>query len=410
MNILSISTPDITGKRFNGYDNMPILRDMGHNSCMLVVNKQSKNIAVSVFTSSKLKKFLNSACSRIEKILGIQSVLGFAGHDIVNHEFYKKSDIVHAHLLHNISALSLLSLPAMMQQKATVWTLHDPWALTGHCVHPQDCTRWQTGCHHCQHLDWEFPVHRDATAFMWKLKQYIYKRCSCDIVVSSQWMCTMLANSPLFATHRIYKVPFGLSADVFYPCTMANFRSLLNIDKNAFLVFFRATDRAIKGWPLIHDALLRLQTKQPVHLLTVGDMGGLGELAHKYPVTELGWQQNDEILAAAYNAADVFLTPAHESFCMMALEALACGTPVICLKDSAVEELCQPPLAGISIPEHDTAALVEAIQRLIIHPEERFRLSHEAARLGAAYTQKAHVEQLLTVYAECHARFIKEHS
>lgn len=130
-------------------------------------------------------------------------------------------------------------------------------------------------------------------------------------------------------------------------------------------------------------------------------------LAHLYPVTELGWQHNGTILAAAYNAADIFLTPSHESFCMMALESLTCGTPVVCLEGSAVEELCQPPLGGIAIPEHDTDALIAAIERLISCPAERFRMAQEAARLGAAYTQQAHVEQLGVVYEECHACFTK---
>ena len=50
------------------------------------------------------------------------------------------------------------------------------WALTGHCAHPFDCNKWQTGCGKCPYLRVYPALWYDITHSLWKIKKDIYKR------------------------------------------------------------------------------------------------------------------------------------------------------------------------------------------------------------------------------------------
>ena len=67
-----------------------------------------------------------------------------------------------------------------------------------------------------------------------------------------------------------------------------------------------------------------------------------------------------------YQSCDVFLMPSTgESFGMMAIEAMASAKPVICLADTAVEEVSRAPELGIAVPEGDAEAMAAAMRRLM---------------------------------------------
>jgi len=66
-------------------------------------------------------------------------------------------DLIHAHILRG-DLLRIEDLKRLCSFAPVIWTLHDMWAFTGHCAHSFDCTRWQTGCGKCPHLDIYVPL------------------------------------------------------------------------------------------------------------------------------------------------------------------------------------------------------------------------------------------------------------
>lgn len=105
----------------------------------------------------------------------------------------------------------------------------------------------------------------------------------------------------------------------------------------------------------------------------------------------------DADLPALYNLADVFAYPSHyEGFGIPVIEAMACGTPVVCANNS-----CLPEVAGdsaLQVTATDTPALAEAIHRLATEPELRQQTIEAGFRQASAFTWPAAAARLLQVY------------
>jgi glycosyltransferase involved in cell wall biosynthesis len=114
----------------------------------------------------------------------------------------------------------------------------------------------------------------------------------------------------------------------------------------------------------------------------------------------LGWLEDEHRMAEAFAAADVFVMPSlAESFGLMALEAMACGTAVIASEGTAMTELIRPPQAGLSVPPRDAVALARALTELLGDDERRCAMGIAArAIVEAEYSADAYVESHLRLY------------
>src|SRR5690606_12504627 len=76
------------------------------------------------------------------------------------HTAFKQADLVHYHIIYD-RYFSIRALPYLTRLKPSVWTFHDPWPMTGHCIYPMGCERWMSGCGSCPSLDLPFPMRED---------------------------------------------------------------------------------------------------------------------------------------------------------------------------------------------------------------------------------------------------------
>jgi len=109
---------------------------------------------------------------------------------------------------------------------------------------------------------------------------------------------------------------------------------------------------------------------------------------------------SDRDLVALYNGADAFVFPSlHEGFGIVALEAMACGTPVIASRVGALPEVVGD--AGVLLPDpRDAEALAEAVERVLYDREVRQSLvSRGLERVKRFSTVKA-AEETLALYSE----------
>jgi D-inositol-3-phosphate glycosyltransferase len=134
------------------------------------------------------------------------------------------------------------------------------------------------------------------------------------------------------------------------------------------------------------------------------EMARLQQLRHELGihdlVTFLG-ARDQEILPYYYAAANVVVMPSHyESFGMVALEAMAMGTPVIASEVGGLAHLVQHGVNGFHVPSRDPEALAARLLDLLTDDGLRTRLGEQAR----AYTQRYHwsaiVNRMLDVYAE----------
>jgi glycosyltransferase involved in cell wall biosynthesis len=370
--IAFVNDNDLAGRRFNGHDLQLYLNTHGHSAYQFVMNKAGIDENTIPIIKNGRNHQLREKCKEFEENISMQSVIYPFGEILAEKKEFKEADIAHYHLIFN-HFLSLYSFRKLVKAKPSVWTLHDPWALTGHCVHPIDCKGWLTGCQNCPHLDRYSPLQEDHAAAIWNIKKDIYKDMDIDIVVASQWMYDMVKRSPLTKHfERVHLIPFGIDVDLFKRREdRERIRKDMKIGEEDFVIMFRQSTMEWKGQPYIVEMLKKLRTKKKPILLTVGQTGTLDELKDKYRIIEYPWVDDNDFLVKLYSIADLFLMPSvAESFGLMAVEAMSCSLPVIVFEGTSLPSVTFSPKCGIALKRGDTDSFVNTVERLISSPKE----------------------------------------
>ncbi len=410
MDIVQVSNTDLMGRRFNGHDLQLTLNQLGHTIYQFVMEKLGDE-PTTLQIAHQDEMFVRSMMRKLEYELSTNSILFPFGRFLAEHPQFREADLVHYHLIHN-HFLSIYDFPKLTSSIPSVWTVHDPWIVTGHCVHPRNCMGWKSGCEKCPMLDdAAFPMQVDKAAQMWKLKRQTYKEVDIDIVVSTQFMEDYIRNSPLTShfTH-IHRIPFGIKVEDFQQSSKKQTRSRLGLEDHYFVIAFRADANEIKGQKYIIEMLDRLKTDIPVALLTIGLDSLPSHVKENFPVIELGWLHDPITISDFYTAADVFLMPSlAESFGLMAIEAMASGCPIIVFEDTVLPEITFAPECGLAVPYKNSEKLRETVERLIRSPDE-CRLRGERGRELAKkhYQYAEYVNRHIQLYQEVINRKAKQ--
>jgi glycosyltransferase involved in cell wall biosynthesis len=286
--------------------------------------------------------------------------------------------------------------------KPTVWTLHDPWAITGHCIYPRDCEKWLKICENCPDLNTHFPMIKDNTKKMWRLKKLIYRISRFEIVVASNWMLKNVERSPLFKNKKAHYIPHGINSKIFYPKIGSLSKAELGIDDN-FTILFRANKSEFKGFSFIKDALIKYskQNEQKINVLTVEQSGLLDDLKGYFNIIEFGWVHDQNLMNLLFNAADVFLMPSTaEAFGLMAVEAMSCAKPVVVFKGTALPEIVNAPECGIAV-DISSDALYEKIIFLMGNETYRKNIGSRALEFAQKnYNYDLHYNRIKNLYNE----------
>jgi glycogen synthase len=165
-----------------------------------------------------------------------------------------------------------------------------------------------------------------------------------------------------------------------------------------------------KGHDLLVEALPRIREAVPeAHLLVVGSDGDATEqlerraagLGVREAVRFAGARARGE-LPPIYGSAAVCVVPSRfEAFPYVALEAMACGRPVVASKVGGLVEVINDGSDGVLVAPGSPAALAAAITRLLLDAPERRRLGREAReRVAAAYAAGTVAARMAERYAE----------
>jgi D-inositol-3-phosphate glycosyltransferase len=211
---------------------------------------------------------------------------------------------------------------------------------------------------------------------------------------------------------RIAVIPCGVDTDLFAPGAAEDARAALGLDPGP-VVLYAGRIAPIKGLDTLLDAIERLRERAcPVRLLVIGgdadevQNGHEAELRDRAAragldgaVTFIG-AQSQERLRTYYRAADVVVMPSYyESFGMVALEAMACGRPVIASRVGGLPITVRDGVTGYLVPEGDVARLAERIDVLLGDPDLRGRLGFEGVRWAAQHRWPCVAEAICREYA-----------
>jgi glycosyltransferase involved in cell wall biosynthesis len=160
---------------------------------------------------------------------------------------------------------------------------------------------------------------------------------------------------------------YGLNMTRFKIKDKKQCRDLFNIPMDAHVIAFRfmGENDKLKGWVYIKEALGAMTLTKPTYIITTQMKGISKFLDKKFTCIELGFVPDSEMIVDVMNAADLFLMPSEaESYGMMAIESMACGTPVIVFEGTSLADIIHAPNGGIAIPK-SSDALMRAIEDLL---------------------------------------------
>ena len=102
-----------------------------------------------------------------------------------------------------------------------------------------------------------------------------------------------------------------------------------------------------------------------------------------------------------YSAAEVCVVPSHyESFGLVALEAMACATPVIASRVGGLQHTVEDGVTGFLVPAGDPDALADKLKLILFDPDLREQLATNARHKAQSYTWQLVAERILHLYEE----------
>ena len=218
---------------------------------------------------------------------------------------------------------------------------------------------------------------------------------------------------------KITIIPPGVDTSHFYPIPADEARQFIGLAPDARMILFVGRIEPLKGVATLIQAVacLRLKNlKEPVHLAVIGGDPEAGsaeisqemvrlqnmcdELTIGKMVVFLG-KRGQDTLPYYYSAAEVVVMPSHyESFGMVALEAMACGTPVIASQVGGLAFLVQDGVTGYTVPAEDYDALCERLTSILGDESLRQQMGRNAAEYAQNYEWEKITKQIVEVYQE----------
>jgi D-inositol-3-phosphate glycosyltransferase len=239
-------------------------------------------------------------------------------------------------------------------------------------------------------------------------------RCSDAVLASCSVEADQIAALYGAEPARVRVVPPGVDHAYFAPGNRAQARRALGLPDSGPLLLFVGRIQPLKGADLAVRVLAALrEASEPAWLVVVGGPSGpRGQRAYDELLAlaaDLGVAdrlrmiapQPHELLSSFYRAADICLVPSRsESFGLVALEAAACGTPVVAAAVGGLTTLVESGETGFLVDEHRAEAFVGPVRQILDDPllAERFGVSSASRARG--YTWRRAAARLAVIHDE----------
>ncbi|MBL8101719.1 MAG: glycosyltransferase [Anaerolineales bacterium] len=220
-------------------------------------------------------------------------------------------------------------------------------------------------------------------------------------------------------SRKMTVIPPGVDTSHFYPIPADEAKQYIGLKPENRMVLFVGRIEPLKGIDTLIQAMSCLDLQgihRPVHLAIIGgdvdvspeemseEMARLQKMCDDLcmggMVLFLG-KRGQDTLPYYYSAAEVVVMPSlYESFGMVALEAMACGTPVIASEVGGLGYLVQNGITGYTIPDSEPDALCDKLSWLLGNVDLRNEMGRSAAEYAANYAWTKIASQIIEVYKE----------
>jgi D-inositol-3-phosphate glycosyltransferase len=218
---------------------------------------------------------------------------------------------------------------------------------------------------------------------------------------------------------RIEVIPCGVDVSLFHRIPRDEAKAYLEMPEHHRMVLFVGRIEPLKGIDVLMEAMALVleqmhELRDEICLCIIGgdpdagvddldqEMSRLQQMREQLGIDEvvtfLGKKAQDA-LPYHYSAAEVCVVPSHyESFGMVALEAMACGTPVIASKVGGLTFTVREGQTGFLVPSDDPRALADRLRLLLADEQLRHAMGRQAIQLSQRYSWSVVASQVVAAY------------
>ena len=207
---------------------------------------------------------------------------------------------------------------------------------------------------------------------------------------------------------RIHLIPCGVDLRTFRPLDREESRQRLGLNGDKVLLYVGRIE-SLKGVELLVHTVAQLDTCEPVRALVVGDDNGqdnelarirrLAETLQVEDAFDFVGRVPQEELPVYYSAADVCVVPSfYESFGLAALEAMACGTPVVASRVGGISTVVQHGRTGYLKSWRCPEAFANSLEMLISSKSLQHSMGQAARRRAEDLSWEKIAGRIAAVY------------
>lgn len=218
---------------------------------------------------------------------------------------------------------------------------------------------------------------------------------------------------------KISIIPPGVDITRFYPISNDEAKEFLNIPADEKMILFVGRIEPLKGIDTLIKAIAQMRKSDvlstcPHYLYIIGgepnsencngsqEIERLKALCEEFGVGDMilfMGKKDQNTLQYYYSAAEIVVMPSnYESFGMVALEAMACGTPVVATQVGGLQHLIQNGKTGFIVPHNNPDSLEERLTQLICMPELRAQMSCNSIEYARTYSWETITPRIIDLY------------
>ena len=316
----------------NNYESKILVAEKIHNSDDVFCNQNSFD----KFIWNQKKKISRNLKFLFKTKNKNTHTISFFNSNILSQIELYNPDIINIHWIGN-EFISLKQISKI--NRPIIWTLHDMWLYAG-AEHYTNDERFVHGYNKDNRSNDESGF--DINRWVWnKKKKYLNKNMK--IISTSNWQYQNAKKSYLLKDLDIYKIPLPIDTDTWKPIDRTLSRNDLGWSNHKIYFLFGFSDysrRNIKGLDIALSLFDKFNKANGDNCI----LNIFGKIEKKYidkkNVNILGAIDSPSELRKIYSASNLLLNPSRlESFGQVALEALACGLPVLVNKNTGTNDL-----------------------------------------------------------------------
>ncbi len=300
---------------------------------------------------------------------------------------------------------STLSIEEIGRLKAPVlWRLSDMWMFAG-AEHYTDHDRYSVGYSLASRPSTESGPDIDRETF--RRKRLLWKTPR-HVICPSHWMAEQVGKSSLTTGWPTHVIPNTIDLDAWRPAPRFDARMALGLPTRGKIILFGAGSGLKddhKGGDLLLEAIaeldkLPIEAQENTTLAIFGQEGEPFQIGN-IKVAFLG-RLDDVSLRNAYAASNVMVVPSRlDNFPSTAVEAQACGTPVVAFRTAGIPDIVQDGKTGFLADPFDTGQLSNFIIKILKDATLERRLGTTArSRANADWSPESVANRYLEVFRE----------